>query len=136
MHLRRIAHALSRNHAGTAAHDPDARLRGRTYAIPFEQVWQASRHLANGGLRGWHTVHTDDYEGVIHAEARTLIFRFVDDVTITIKLDENAQTRVDMQSRSRKGGIDFGTNARRIGRFFRALDQKLHARHRLSHSSI
>lgn len=123
--LRRVARALSRNHAETAQHDIDPRLRGRTYAIPFEQVWQAARSLAGGGLRGWRITHDDDYDGIIHAEARTLIFRFIDDVLITIRLDEDAQTRVDVQSRSRKGGVDFGTNARRIGRFFRKLDQKV-----------
>jgi hypothetical protein len=134
--IRRIARGLSRNHAETAAAESDPRLRGRTYAIPFEQVWQAARQLAGGGLRGWKTLESDDYEGVIRAESRTLIFRFLDEVTITIRLDDDAQTRVDMQSRSRKGGVDFGTNARRIGKFFRALDQKLNARNRLSHTSV
>lgn len=123
--FRRAGRALSRSHAETAQEDEDPRLRGRTYAVPFEQVWQAATALASGGLRRWRMVDSDDYEGVIHAEARTLLWRFVDDVTITIKLDQDAQTRVDMQSRSRKGSTDFGTNARRIGKFFRALDQRL-----------
>ena len=30
----------------------DPRLRGRTYSIPFEQVWQASLALAKGGKGG------------------------------------------------------------------------------------
>ena len=128
MLARRLARALSRNDAETAIDDADPRLRGRTYAIPFEQVWQAARSLAGGGLRRWRIVEEDDYEGLIRAESRTLIWRFVDDVVIRIILDADAQTRVDMQSRSRKGGIDFGTNARRIGKFFRALDRKLQQR--------
>jgi len=123
--LRRLLRALSRNHAETAIDDRDPRLRGRTYAIPFEYVWQAASSLANGGLRRWHITGSDDTEGVIHAEAKTLVFRFVDDVVIDVKLDYDAQTRVDMQSKSRKGAIDFGANARRIGRFFRTLDRKL-----------
>jgi uncharacterized protein (DUF1499 family) len=118
-------HALSRNHAETDIHEADPGLRGRTYAIPFEQVWQAACSLANGGLRRWHILQADDYEGLIQAEARTLVLRFVDDVLIRVYLDKNAQTRVDMQSRSRKGSVDFGTNARRIRRFFRALDRRL-----------
>lgn len=125
VYLRRFAYALSRNHAETAVNEADLQLRGRTYAIPFEQVWQAACALANGGLRGWHILQADDYEGIIQAEARTLAFRFVDDVLIRVYLDKNAQTRVDMQSRSRKGRVDFGTNARRIRKFFRALDRKL-----------
>lgn len=122
---RRLGRGLTRNHAETSHNDADPRLRGRTYAIPFEQVWQAAVSLAGGGLRRWRIVQSDDYEGLIQAEARTLLWRFVDDVLITIKLDEDAQTRVDVQSRSRKGGADLGTNARRVAKFFKALDHKL-----------
>lgn len=123
---RRLVRAFSRNLAQTSINEADPRLRGRTYAIPFEQVWQGSLAMAKGGLRGWRLVSSDDYDGVIRAEARSLIFRFVDDVVIYITLDHDAQTRVDMQSSSRKGGVDLGTNARRIGKFFRVLDQKLY----------
>ncbi|HEY0809412.1 MAG TPA: DUF1499 domain-containing protein [Longimicrobiales bacterium] len=122
---RRLFHALTRNAVATAEDHWDSRLRGRTYAIPFEQVWQASLALANGGLRRWKVISSDDYEGVINAEAKTLFWRFKDDVMIRVYLDENAQTRVDLQSRSRKGAADFGTNARRVHRFLRALDRKL-----------
>lgn len=122
---RRIARALARNHAATSEDDADPRLRGRLYAIPFEQVWQAARALAGGGLRRWQIISSDDQEGVINAEATTLLFRFVDDVVIRITLDADAQTRVDMTSRSRKGAFDLGTNARRLGTFLRALDRKL-----------
>lgn len=125
LHLRRLIRALSRNHAETSPRDVDARLRGRTYAIPFDQVWRAASALAGGGLRGWSIVQADDYEGIIQAEAHTLLLRFVDDVLIRIVLDRDAQTRVDAQSRSRKGRMDFGTNARRIGKFFKALDRRL-----------
>jgi hypothetical protein len=132
VHLRRIVHALARNHAETAINEADPRLRGRTYAIPFEQVWQAACSLANGGLRRWRILQADDYEGLIQAESTTLVFRFVDDVLIRVYLDKNAQTRVDMQSRSRKGGVDFGTNARRIRKFFRALDRRLEQQARVT----
>ena len=81
--------------------------------------------LAGGGLRRWRVVESDDYEGIIKAESRTFLWRFTDDIVITVKLDHDAQTRVDMQSQSRKGSGDLGTNARRIGKFFRALDQRL-----------
>ena len=123
--FRRLGRGLSGNQARTSQNDVDPRLRGRTYAVPFEQVWQAALALAGGGLRRWHIVESDDYEGIIKAESTTLVLRYIDDVIITIQLDHDAQTRVDMESRSRKGSLDFGANARRIGKFFRALDQKL-----------
>ena len=123
--VRRLSSALTRNRVATAPDHYDPRLRGRTYAIPFEQVWQAARALAGGGLRGWSITDSDDYEGTIAAEARSLVWRFVDDVHISITLDENAQTRVDLTSASRRGSADLGANARRTGRFLRALDRKL-----------
>lgn len=123
--LRRLIRGLTANVAETAPAAEDPRLRGRTYAIPFDAVWRAASDLADGGLRGWSLITADDYDGVIHAESRTLLLRFVDDISIRIHLDENAQTRVDARSASRKGKADFGTNARRVARFMRALDRRL-----------
>ena len=126
--FRRIGHAISRNRAATGHDHWDPRLRGRTYHVPFEQVWQAALALASGGkggLRRWKLVQADDYEGIIDAEVRTFWLRFVDDVRINVYLDDDAQTRVDVVSKSRKGKADFGANARRVARFLRSLDRKI-----------
>jgi hypothetical protein len=122
---RRLIRAVRAKVAETAPNDPDPRLRGRTYAIPFDRVWDAARGLASGGLRRWQLIESDDYEGVIRATSTTFAWRMVDDVEIRIGLDQDAQTRVDMRSASRKGIGDLGTNARRIARFLRALDKQL-----------
>lgn len=119
----RLIRAVSKNVAQTAPDDPDPRLRGRTLAVPFDRVWQNARELA-GNLRGWRIVEADDQSGLIRAEASNLIGR-IGDVVITISLDDDAQTRVDLTSTSRKTGGDFGTNARRIGKFLRHLDRAL-----------
>lgn len=87
-------------------------------------MWSEALALARGRA-GWTVTEADDLAGVIRAEARTLVFRFVDDVEIRIGLDENAQTRVDLTSASRVGKSDLGTNARRIAGFLRALDRRL-----------
>ena len=121
---KRLIRAVSKNVAQTAPDDPDPRLRGRTLAVPFDRVWQNARELA-GNLRGWRVLEADDQIGVIRAEASTLVFGRTGDVVITISLDEDAQTRVDLTSTSRKTGGDFGTNARRIGKFLRNLDRAL-----------
>jgi len=113
------------NWAFTAPDHEDPRLRGRRYAIPFDRVWSVAVKLADGGLLGWGVKDSDEIEGVIRARSVTLVFRFVDDVEIRIGLDEDAQTRVDLSSSSRKGGWDFGANARRIRRFLRKLDRRL-----------
>lgn len=116
-------HSLTRNVAETDPAHEDARLRGRTYAIPFEDVWNAAQAVAGVGMRGWHVVSSNDEDGVIHAEATTLMRRKVDDVTIRITLDRDGQTRVDARSAAREGRGDMGRNGRRLNRFLHALDR-------------
>lgn len=125
--MRRLVRALTENTAETDPRAADPRLRGRTYAIPFEEVWRAALELADGGLPRWRVVASDDEEGTIHAESKTLVFRFVDDVHVRVGLDENGQTRVDLRSASRVGKGDLGRNPRTIGRFLDGLDRILDA---------
>lgn len=125
--LDRLRRGLTENRVDTNPAHHDLRLRGRTYAIPFERVWNACLELAGGELPRWWVARADDQRGVIDARQKSLVFRWVDDVRIEVGLDGNAQTRVDVSSRSRKGRGDLGANARRVGRFLRALDRKLDA---------
>lgn len=120
----RLVRALTRNRAATDPAHPDPALRTRTYAVPFERVWRDTLHIASE-RRGWTIVRSDDLEGVVEIEAKTPLFRFVDDMEIRIDLDRDAQTRVNARSRSRVGKADLGTNARRIRRFFRHLERRL-----------
>jgi len=124
--LDRLRKALTEHGAETSATSPDRRLAGRTYAIPFEHVWAAALSLATE-LPRWTVLRADDQEGVIEAEARTRVLRFVDDVTIRVALDRDAQTRLEMSSAAQKGKADLGTNARRIARFLQLLDRRLMA---------
>ena len=111
--------------ARTAPDSADARLRGRTYAIPFHNVWETALALANGGLKRWRVLQQDEQDGFIKAEARTLVRKRFSDIEIRIVLDQDAQTRVDMTSESRNGAFDWGANVRYIGRFFTTLDREL-----------
>jgi hypothetical protein len=113
-----------RGFAVTAPDARDASLRGRTYAVPFEHVWQTALRLAGGGLWRWTIVEHDDDEGVIYATSRSIGGAF-HDIRISIVLDANAQTRVDATAQARKPLSDFGRAARRLRRFFRALDRGL-----------
>ena len=125
--MGKLVRALTQNGAETRPDSDDPRLRGRCYAIPFDRVWTAATLLADGGLPGWSVTSWNDREGVIHAEARTRLLRWTDEVTIRITLDENAQTRVDVKSTSKKGAADLGANARRIAHFLATLDAKIEA---------
>jgi hypothetical protein len=124
---QRLKRALTRVAAETSPDADDPRLRGRTYAVPFEEVWQAALALARGGLRGCRLRSADDLAGIINVEAANALLRSTDDVRIRISLDQNAQTRVDARSALRRGRADLGTNARRLARFFALLDRKVGA---------
>lgn len=125
--LSAVRTGFIRNRVMTAPDSDDPRLKGRTYAIPFEAVWQASLRLANGELRGWSVLEADDDEGTIRAVVRGRIERFESAVTVRISLDIDAQTRVDATAGSPAVRGDLGVNARRLGRFFRHLDALLEA---------
>jgi hypothetical protein len=97
---------------------------GRLYAAPFAQVWDAIlQQIAS--RRGWVLAHRDEELGIITVRCRTPVFRFIDDLTIWVALDENGQTRVEALSRSRVGKGDLGVNRRRIVRILSTLDHVL-----------
>lgn len=124
MTLNGLWKALTRNSAQTHENADNPRLRGRTYFVPFAAVWDEILAMIDAQPR-WKIVRADEGAGQIRAEVTTALFGFVDDVRIRVKLDQNALTRVDMWSSSRVGRADFGTNARRIAKFYRDLDRRL-----------
>lgn len=89
---------------------------------PFDQVFDAA--LASGQTFGWEIRETNREQGVIEAIATTRLFRFKDDVTVTITRDGEA-TVVNVRSKSRVGKGDLGTNARRIRAFQTELAKRL-----------
>ena len=120
----RLVKALRENRAETDPAHADPRLRGRTYPVPFHAVWIACLENVRAEHR-WTLTLSDDQTGTIRAEAVTRFLKAVDDITISVGLDEDAQTRVDMISQSRVGRGDLGANARRIARYFDRLDRSV-----------
>ena len=120
-----LLRGLTQNRAQTDPTSQNRRLRGRTYAIPFDKVWTQSVHVAHERMRGWTVTVEDDELGVLEAESATLVWRFVDDVHISVGLDKDGQTRVDVTSASRVGRGDLGRNPRTIARFLSQLDRAL-----------
>ncbi|HEU4452550.1 MAG TPA: DUF1499 domain-containing protein [Longimicrobium sp.] len=119
-----LLRALTSNRAWTSPDSPDPRLRGRVYPHPFARVWEAALETARS-RRGWTVAESDPARGEFAAEARTVLWRFTDDVHVRISLDGDGMTRVDLTSQSRVGKADLGANARRIARFLHALDRRL-----------
>lgn len=120
-----IAHARARAETDPASANP--RLRGRTYAIPFERVWSTALAAIHGGLSRWKVLSHDDQKGVILAEARTTLLRRDVDIHVKIGLDAYGQTRVDVRTALRGAHGDLGSTARLIGVFFEELDRRLGA---------
>ena len=107
---------------------PDAGpgLRTRTYAADPARAFEAARETAARRPR-WKIVRADKAKGFITVEARTRFLRFVDDVTIWVTAGERGGSVVDVESRSRVGLGDFGTNARRVSDYLDALDRAMDA---------
>ncbi len=117
------------NQAGRNSPDPvDAELRGRTYAIPFSAIWDALVSLASGRLRGWEIVYEDAHVGVIEARMRNRFRPVPGKAMISMALDANAQTCVDIIVEASDETGDAETNARRLGHLIDALDRMLRVR--------
>ena len=125
--MNEILRGLTEHSAATDQHSEDVRLRGRTYTITFDDVWQAAMTVAGGELLGWSVGRSDDQRGVIDALAKTPITGSEADVKIHIGLDRLGQTRVDALATSRKDKGDWGRTRRLIARFFKRLDKQLSA---------
>jgi hypothetical protein len=121
---RNFWRGLLETEAATAPDAQDPRLRGRTYAIPFEQVWRAALAVIDA-LPRCSLAHADDRDGHIEADGATLVRRRRLRVEIDIILDEDAQTRVDARVQVEAKWGDMGVGPRWIGRFFRRLDATL-----------
>jgi hypothetical protein len=114
---------MGRTSAVTSRSSEDPHLRGRTYAIPFEDVWQGALRVVRERLRGWTLDSADDQEGRIVVHVHTWWKKLNGIVEITITLDENGQTRVDAQAVTPDTARDWGANARRLRGFIKALDR-------------
>lgn len=125
--MKAILKGLTEHQATTDPAALDARLRGRTYAIAFESVWQAAVALATSELKGWSVVAMDDQQGRIDVHWRRSFPSAESDVRIDICLDLNAQTRVDMDVRSRQKFGDLGRSRRMVNTFLTSLDKRLGA---------
>jgi len=119
--------ATARARAETDPLARDSRLRGRTYAIPFDRVWSTALAVIRGGLPRWSVLSHDDQKGVILAEARTAILRRDVDIHVRIGLDDNGQTRVDIRTALRGAHGDLGSTRRLIHTFLKELDRRLGA---------
>lgn len=115
---------LTNNRAETKPNHSDASLRTRTYTAAYDSFFKTVSHVT-GWLPRWEVVDQNIEKGKIRATRQTRIFKFVDDVEITVKrVNENTVT-IDVSSASRVGKGDFGQNARNIREFLKGMDEEV-----------
>ena len=74
----------------------------------IEQAWAA---LKNALLSQNRTVIIGEIDGILHAQATSLVFRFVDDIDAILDTDARL---IHIRSASRVGYGDFGVNRKRV----------------------
>jgi uncharacterized protein (DUF1499 family) len=95
----------------------------RRYEATVERVFDAALHAVNR-LPRWSLRSYQPESGEIRAEARTRLFRYVDDIHIRV-VSEGSATVVLVRSASRVGRGDFGQNARNIRALFNEIDRQM-----------
>jgi uncharacterized protein (DUF1499 family) len=105
---------LTSNAAQLDADSPDPTLRPFNLPIPLQEAAERTQNWV-GGMSRWSVESIDGSEGtvILHVTRRTLVFRFVDDITIQLT-EEAGGTRVDAESKSRFGKGDLGQNPRNL----------------------
>src|SRR5581483_11865778 len=98
-------------------------LQPRRYEAAGARVFDAAMHAVNR-LPRWTLISYEPESGEIRAEAKTPVFRFVDDVWIRVAGRDGAIV-VSVRSASRIGRGDFGQNARNIRAFLDELDRQM-----------
>lgn len=86
--------------------------------VPWEQAWPAVRTTVLA-LRGVHIV--SETAVYLHAECRSALFGFVDDLELLLRPDERV---IAVRSASRLGYSDLGVNRRRVEHLRAALARR------------
>ncbi|MGZ8153396.1 MAG: DUF1499 domain-containing protein, partial [Methylovulum sp.] len=86
----------------------------RHFIAPFEikgNARKAWEELKKAIIEQTRMVITHETHDTLHAEATSLLFRFVDDINVILDVDAEL---IHIRSASRTGHSDFGVNRRRI----------------------
>jgi Protein of unknown function (DUF1499) len=102
-------------------------LTGRRYALPSDTI--TTQVLKQFEYYGWKPIldsvrNQAVGDWIVEANVTTPFFRFADTLAVRVT-DEGNATYLDMRSAANFGSYDFGSNARRIEKFFKDLDARL-----------
>ena len=100
----------SPNCVSSGADDPEHAIQPLAFTGAPEDAWHAARS-AVAGLPG--TTIANEANFYLHAESRSSLLRFVDDLELQLNLEERT---IAVRSASRVGYSDMGVNRKRIER--------------------
>ena len=95
----------------------------RHFVDPFtfqDKPAEAMHRLRRALLTEKRVTIVEDQPAFLHAEVRSLLFRFVDDVEFSLSTDQGL---IQVRSAARTGYSDFGVNRRRIERIRQVFQQ-------------
>ncbi len=115
---------LTKNRAETGLDHPNPALRTRHYRLSAETLFITLETLLNNFPR-WQILEADRRTGNIIAQRKTSLFRFVDEIQISIKKIDQKHVALNIRSASRVGKGDFGQNARNIQELLKRLDTQI-----------
>ena len=97
------------------APDPAHQVSAFSLAVPTEAAWQAVGLVVSALPRTKIVVDTGQY---LHAECRSAVLRFVDDLELHLRPGDG---QIAVRSAARLGYSDFGVNRRRVETLRQAL---------------
>lgn len=98
-------------------------LRNRLYAVPPDQLWNASRAAVQ--RLEWRILNADADTLALHAVATSPLLRFQDDVFIRVRRAEHDLSTLYFRASSRVGRADLAMNTRHLREFRRILEEEL-----------
>ena len=119
--IARLAHYLNNNDINTEMDSVYPELRTRVYNQADLDVFNDIKHVVTE--LGWEIIDADQASLSLHAMVVTGLWKFKDDVYISINIDEESMHPVNIRSKSRTGRGDLGTNTRHILDLYSALDR-------------
>ena len=106
----------SPNCVSSQATNKDQQVDPIVFVLPPAQALARLKQVLAGMPR---TRLVKEEGGYLHAEVRSFLFRFVDDLEFLV---DNERNLIHMRSASRTGYSDFGVNRRRVERIRKAFD--------------
>lgn len=125
--LSLLLFGCSGSFTNSAQTSDDGSLKPRYYQAAPERVYEAAIKAFDVWDRGVQVLDRRYAQGrgEVHGFSRTNLWKFEDDIYVTIAPANDERVKVDVRSKGRVGEYDFGGNQRNIEEYLRVLDRLL-----------